>query len=72
MRDKITRTKHYVSVTVSNLASIADTGASAVLPCSVQAEKGAYPRTILLSVTVSHWLCLIKSKMKASRVALKS
>lgn len=72
MRDKITRTMHYVSVTVSNLAPVADTGASTLLPCSVQGEKGAYPRTILLAVTVSHWLCLIKSKMKASRVALKS
>lgn len=32
MRDKIMSTKHYVSVTVSNLAPIADAGASALLP----------------------------------------
>lgn len=72
MRDKITRTKHYVSVTVSNLAPIADIGAYSLLSSSVQCEKGAYPKTILLSVTVLHWLCLMKSKMKASRVAVKS
>lgn len=74
MRDKITSTKHSVSVTVSNLSPIADSGAasSSLLSSSVHGEKGAYPRTILLSVTVSHWLCLLKSKMKASGVAMKS
>lgn len=71
MRDKIS-TKHYVSVTVSNLTPITDSGASSLLPSSAQGDKGAYPRTILLSVAVSHWLCLIKGKMKASRVAMKS
>lgn len=44
MRDKITSTKHYISVTVSNLASIADIGAaSSPLSSSVQGEKEAYP-----------------------------
>lgn len=43
MRDKITSTKHSISVTVSNLASIADIGAASFLLSSVQGEKGAYP-----------------------------
>lgn len=44
MRAKITSTKHYISVTVSNLAPIADIGAAAsLLSFSVQGEKGAYP-----------------------------
>lgn len=72
MGDKITSTKHYVSVTVSILAPITGIGASSLLPFSVQGERGAYPRTVLLPVTLSHWLCLIKGKMKASRVAMKS
>lgn len=44
MRDKITSTKHYISVTVSNLAAqISATEASSPLSLSVQGEKGVYP-----------------------------
>lgn len=44
MRDKMTSTKHYISVTVSNLgAPISAIEASSPLSLSVQGEKGAYP-----------------------------
>lgn len=74
MRDKITSTKHYISVTVSNLgAPISAIEASSPLSLSVQGEKGAYPyNNTALSRIASYWLCLSKSGMKTSRAAMEN